>query len=64
MNGITIQTSDIEVEKPSGGGKGSKQLYIVEVIVDGELALHLTRFNFKRPGQMEKFVERMRKLTK
>jgi len=57
---IQIQTSDLEVEKPSGGGKGKQTLYVVEVLLDGEVALHLTRDNFKKAGQMEAFASLMR----
>jgi hypothetical protein len=53
---LTVQTHDIEVEKPSGGGKGPKALYIVEVLIDGRLALTLHRHNFKETGQMADFV--------
>ncbi len=54
---LTINTKDIEVEKPSGGGHGPDALYSIEVLIDGQVALHLTRFNFKQNGQMAKFAE-------
>lgn len=64
MSRITIQTSDLEVEKPSGGGKGPMMLYIIELLLDREVCLHLTRANFKKTGQMEAFLEEIQALTK
>jgi hypothetical protein len=57
---IKIQTHDLQVDKPSGGGRGAEVLYIVEVLIDGEVALHLQAFHFKKPGQMHAFAEIMK----
>lgn len=57
MKRLEIGTSDLEVEKPSGGGRGPNALYSVEVVIDGRVALFLTRNSFKESGQMAAFVE-------
>ena len=62
MPKIELHTSDLEVEKPSGGGRGPNELYIVEVIVDGVKALHLQRFHFKQPGQMAALAAGLKQL--
>lgn len=36
--------------------KGQQQLYIVEVLLDGKVALHLQRWHFKAEGQMAAFA--------
>ena len=38
--------------------------YYVQVIIDGQQALHLTRTNFKQDGQMQAFIDAMEALTK
>lgn len=61
---IEITTKDLEVDKPSGGGKGTNVLYVVDVVIDGKQALQLSRFHFKEAGQMEAFVKIMKELTR
>lgn len=61
---IKIATGDLEVDKPSGGGKGVNTLYWVDMEIDGTLALHLTRANFKETGQMEAFANTLKELTR
>lgn len=59
---LTIQTYDLEVEKPTGGGKGQKVLYTVELLLDGVLAVTLHRNHFKENGQMQAFVDAVKEL--
>lgn len=61
---LSIETSTLEVEKPSGGGHGPRVLYTISVLLDGEVALFLTRTNFKQTGQMEAFAEVMETLER
>lgn len=60
MKRITLHVQDLEVEKPSGGGKGAFVPYIVEVLIDGRLAFTLRRNDFKETGQMDAFVQIVR----
>lgn len=60
---IAINPSFIEVDKPSGGGKGPDALYPRTVLIDDVPALFLTRENFKRPGQMQAFLDAVERLS-
>lgn len=40
--------------------EGAEVPYIVEVLLDGDVALQLTRSQFKTTGQMERFCELLR----
>lgn len=59
---LAINAGYIEVEKPSGGGKGRDALYHLTVVIDGKPALFLTSHEFKQPGQMEAFLEIIERL--
>lgn len=45
-----------EVEKPDGGGLGKEADYILEVVIDGRIALTLRRDHFKEAGQLDRFT--------
>ena len=54
---ISVNVHLLEVEKPSGGGRGPRVPYSIDVVIDGEAALFLTSNNFKKPGQMQAFID-------
>jgi hypothetical protein len=56
MKRLSVNVTTIEIEKPSVGGRGQNVPYVVSVLIDGRLALQLTRANFKQTGQMDAFV--------
>jgi hypothetical protein len=54
---LYISIKSIEVDKPSGGGKGPDAPYILFVSIDGHPALQLTTSSFKQAGQMVALAE-------
>ena len=54
---VELHYQMLEHDKPSGGGKGPRAPYVVSVIINGELALQLTAFNFKKSGQMQQLID-------
>ncbi|MDR3405159.1 MAG: hypothetical protein P4L99_21875 [Chthoniobacter sp.] len=60
---LQIETCDTPFFKRDEPHSGEREgLYFVEVLIDGEPALYLTRRDFRATGQMEKFVELLREL--
>ncbi len=62
MSRLSVSNGNIEVDKPSGGGKGPDTLYHITLSIDGVPALFLTRPDFKQTGQMHAFLEIIEKL--
>lgn len=54
---VHVNYSQIEIEKPSGGGRGPNVPYVLSLMINGELALQLTAHSFKKSGQMQQLID-------
>lgn len=54
---ITVNVNLLEVEKPSGGGRGQSVPYTVDVMILGDVAFTLQAHHFAKAGQMEAFIQ-------
>lgn len=62
-NRLYISTKGIEINKPSGGGRGEEVPYILFIAIDGVPALQLDRHHFQQPGQMAALTDILKEIS-